>query len=695
MTLRAVLFGLLGAAFVCGVGYYNDAVMHQTAFIGNNLPISVYGLLILFLIIINPLLFAISKKLGFSAKESAVVLVLTLAACCIPGSGLLRTFTTSLVMPYHLEKTVTTWQAPPPEQNLYWRHESVLKKLPPYMLAEVNKKNSNDVLGGFVQGKSVGNKNIKLSDVPWSAWTRTLAFWIPVILLLWIGLLGLSLVVHKQWAVHEQLPYPIATFANSLLSGTKYAVADIFRNRLFWIGMISVMLIHFNNYACQWPKLAPYLIPVPTFLNFSGLQTLFPVISNGGGWLFFQPRIYYTVIAFAFFLPTEVSLALGIGPVFWYLLVGTLAGYGIAANAGSPSMANFVQFGAYLGMLLVLIYTGRRYYYDVFRASLGFRTATPTDAVSVWGARVFLVGITLFVIYMSTMGKVDWQISVIFAASTVLIFLVMSRVVAETGAFFVQANFHPMFILLGLFGAGALGPETILLVMMFTTVLLIDPREAFMPFMVNSFKLLEMRKAPIGKVAFFAVLALFIGMAVGIPATLYSQYNKGANMADGWSTTSVPSMPFDQATQVEQRLQAQEQLAQASSLKGFEHFTHISIEPELLIALVIGLVLVLLFTLGRLRFTKWPIHPVLFLIWTTYPASWFAGSFLFGWVVKSLVMKYGGGTLYRNARPLMIGLIAGELCAGVMIMIFCWIYYQLFQLGMVTEPPKGFSIFPG
>ena len=36
MTIRAILLGLLGACFVCGFTYFNDAVMRQTYFVGNN-----------------------------------------------------------------------------------------------------------------------------------------------------------------------------------------------------------------------------------------------------------------------------------------------------------------------------------------------------------------------------------------------------------------------------------------------------------------------------------------------------------------------------------------------------------------------------------------------------------------------------------------------------------------------------------
>ena len=107
MTWRAVLAGLVAGAFICAFGYFNDAMMHQTMFIGSNMPISVYGGLILFVLILNPLL----KRWAFSAGELAVALALVLAMCCIPGSGLMRTFTMTLMMPQHLERSTPGWRA--------------------------------------------------------------------------------------------------------------------------------------------------------------------------------------------------------------------------------------------------------------------------------------------------------------------------------------------------------------------------------------------------------------------------------------------------------------------------------------------------------------------------------------------------------------------------------------------------------
>ncbi len=99
MTLRAVLLGFLGAAIVNGFTYFNDHVMRQSLFVSSHMPVSIYGGLILFVLLINPLIFRFIKRYAFSAKELMVIIAITLASAGIPGSSLMRNFTNSINLP--------------------------------------------------------------------------------------------------------------------------------------------------------------------------------------------------------------------------------------------------------------------------------------------------------------------------------------------------------------------------------------------------------------------------------------------------------------------------------------------------------------------------------------------------------------------------------------------------------------------
>jgi hypothetical protein len=515
-------------------------------------------------------------------------------------------------------------------------------------------------------------------------------------------MIGLALVVHRQWADHEQLPYPIATFTNSLLPNASQAISDVLRNRLFWFGMIPVLLIGVNNYAFSYYQ---KLIQIPLGVSLESLKKLFPVMARAEVPTIWAPGIVFTAFAFAYFLPSEVSLSLGIAPYVQATLIGVLVGYGISIDNGSDiayvhgkvSPTGSMVMGAYIGILLMLLYTGRHYYIGVLKSAFKIRGraraggadiaagAGGVEATSVNGARIFILSMVVLTVYLSTIGRMDWQLTVLLLGMLTAMFVVMSRIVAETGLFFVtQHYFLPVAMFMGFLGPKAFGPMPLILTFMFTLAFAPDTREALMPFLTNSFKLLDMRKVSTGKVVPAILIALLLGLAVALPVTLYFQYDQGVDKMGGWETWWVPLIPFQEMTNLQQRLAPDGGLAQAEALHGWARFAHLSPSPKMVATFAVGLALVLLFSFARLRWTKWPLHPVLFLVWFTRPGMALASSFLLGWLVKVLVTKYGGGSVYRTLKPVMIGLIAGEMAAGVVTMIIGAAYY--FVTGQM---PKG------
>jgi hypothetical protein len=672
VTRRAVLLGLLAGALICAYSYFNDSVMRQTNFVGSNMPISVYGGLILFVLLINPLL----KRWAFSAGELAVALALVLAACCIPGAGLMRTFTQSLMLPYNMERSRPGWRA-----------QGIVEMAPAHMLASPGE--GDQALNGYVRGIGSGRGLPSLREVPWRAWTGTLAFWIPMVLLLWIGLIGLALAVHRQWSEHEHLRYPLATFANALMPEAGGRWGPVLGDRLFWLGAGAVFLLYLNNYAAVW--FPQYLVAVRTTVDLTSLSSLLPTYAAGGGTRMLLPIIYFTVVGFAYLLASDVSLALGVGPFVYPWVVGALAAYGISLTAGGPYAPNpqcFMSFGAYFGILLTILYTGRHYYGQVLRRAVMVPAGSSVAAEAVWGARVCLVCASLFTVYLVAAG-LDWPLAVLFTGLIFMFYLTIGRVSAETGAIIVDPPWPPGAALWGIFGAQALGSRQVLILLLLVAVLAMDPREALMPFLVNGFKVLDMRRVNVGRPAAWCVAALVIGLAVAIPVTLAFQYDRGVNRANYWSSVQAPEMAFTGTMRVQQRLAAQGTLAAAEATTGWARLLKISPQPSSVIGFGAGLALVLAFVAARLRLPKWPLHPVLFLVWSSFPGKWLAASFLVGWAIKVLVTKYGGASWYQRLKPFMFGLIAGEMLGGLTPMVVGLVYW------LVTgQLPKVFNVLP-
>ena len=211
MTKRSILLGLFCAAAICGFTYFNDAILRQSLFVGNHMPIAVYGPLLVFLLTVNPLLAFLTRKMGtawkwlkpLSAAELSVVIALSLASCCVPYSSLLRLLSNLVILPHHYVRTEASWR---------WADAdgpsgSVLDYLPSEMKPTLDMPGT-DPLDGFVQGLRVGDAGIGVSDVPWTAWIRPLGFWLPLLVVLSIALVGLALAVHKQCLTMSTCPTP-------------------------------------------------------------------------------------------------------------------------------------------------------------------------------------------------------------------------------------------------------------------------------------------------------------------------------------------------------------------------------------------------------------------------------------------------------------------------------------------------------
>jgi len=683
LTYRSVIIGLLGVTFVCSYTYFNDWIMRQTMFVGNFMPISIYGFLVLFLAFIYPVLARLHRGLAFKPAELAVILGMVLAACAIPGSNLLRLLTPSLVMPHRFEKTEPGWQK-----------QGVKDLLPGGMLADIS-KDEETVLSGFTRGLGEGDESISIADVPWEAWTSPMIFWIPIIVSLWLAMIGLSSVVHRQWANHEHLPYPIVTFTKSLFPDEHGNRSPVFSNPIFWLGMGAVFLIHAYNYVNTW--FPDYLLgKIPLGVDFSSLAELSDTFAKGGGENFLGGffTIYFTVIAVAYFLPKDVSLSLGLGPFLWIFVSGTLATYGIGMTGwqgGWPfglTRESMMIMGAYFAMLAVLIYTGRRYYAQVFKRAFGGKGQDNIESSAVWGARVFLASMVLFVTYTAIVADLDWPIALLFGIGCVAIYLVMSRLLAETGLFFIVTTGTPVTIIWAIFGAHALGPQVMLILFMFCLVLFYDTREALMPYVINALKLADDCKQKVGKTAGAITLAVLVGLAVGIPVTLYFQYDRGVDVSS-WQVNQS-KVPFNDVIGIMQRLDVQGQLETAGQTTGLARFLEASPNGQAIITFLISAGLVILFSALRLRFVNWPLHPVMFLVWSTYAGNTFAQSFIIGWIIKTAVTKYGGAGIYQKLKPLMFGLIAGEMLGGLVPMVVSLIYY----LATGGEMPKPFTVMP-
>ena len=73
-----------------------------------------------------------------------------------------------------------------------------------------------------------------------------------------------------------------------------------------------------------------------------------------------------------------------------------------------------------------------------------------------------------------------------------------------------------------------------------------------------------------------------------------------------------------------------------------------------------GALFVLLLSFMRTRFLWWPFNPVGYALANTDTMYWLWMPFLIAWILKVLIIRYGGMGGYRRALPFFLGLALGD-----------------------------------
>jgi len=532
------------------------------------------------------------------------------------------------------------------------------------------------------------DRSIGLSDLPWTRWGPVLGLWGGLALTLGLASLCLALIVHPQWSRRELLSYPIPRFVSEMTRRDRgHGLPDIAYQRGFWIAFAMMAVLHLINGLHHWFEQLPH---IPLNLDFNPLRELFPIAGTiPDATAYFWPAIFPAVIAFTFFLNRAVSLSVGIAPLLYVILAAAWAASGaklendyLGAGGG-----NLMRFGAYLAAGILIAYSGRHYYRQVVGTALGISAAEPAGRGIKWAARGFIAACLVAIILLHQAG-LGWFLSAMCVGLILLMFLVLARIAAETGMFFIQPYWMPVGVLTALLGAPALGPTAYIILAMTSVMIVGDTRTALLPNLIHALKITDSscsrnatRPTP------WLLLMIIGGFVIAAAATLLTVYHHGIFQTDLFTREELPRMPFDHLARLTAELSAQGQLADAVHRNGRMIPDRIDLDPQILGWLFAGALLFLLTALARLRLPGWPFHPVIFLIWGTFPSARFAFSFLLGWGIKTAVIHLGGTRAFNSVMPFMVGILAGELASAI-----AWWLFGAAYTSITGQPTPNYSV---
>ncbi|MHC4982831.1 MAG: DUF6785 family protein [Planctomycetota bacterium] len=649
MTLRATILGFLLGLTIAAVGYLNDWGMKLPGVACNLVPASVFGFLVVGMLVLNPLLRFLRFR-QLSAGEWCAMLSLMLVACVIPGPGLMWQFTEILVMPHHnYDQNYKLWDA-----------YKLLDYTPPIMLVDAS-ADREKVVEGFLTG--VGKTDYPpIASVPWGAFFNTLSFWVPFLALGMVATVCLMLVLHGQWSQRERLRYPVAEFATELLEGTgENAFSSILRDRRFWFGFaVAFGILTINGLRGHWQQ----SIYIPLQFDFSAVTNKWPYLRkiHWQGTMF-RPRLFFVAIGFAYFVSSDVSFSVGISHAVFAVvyLAAVNADLKVSGHYIGGGMWDYQVFGSYLGMTIIMLYIGRRFYGSVVCSMFGLRRGEKIPGsvtLAAWGG--VLSAASIVFILCSLLG-LHWLQAILFVLFTGMLYLVLTRINVETGLIIIQPRWHVVEILVALFSFNALGPNMFIILALLSVATAVDPRSCLMPMIANSLRFSEPRRLRLGRLSGWMAFAVVAALVLGMVSTIYFQYGLGKAGQFWWA----PSVGNFSHTMLYRHLVGGKLIRETGATWYDFSWSDVRPEKDFLWAAGFGLVVVLVCSFLRLRFPWWPIHPLLFLIWGVDTVTPLCFSFLLGWLIKVCVTHFGGGGAFRKCKPFFVGLVAGELGSAV------------------------------
>ena len=617
---RALLVGTLGSlAIGAGVPYCSMVIKgaHIAAYF--NTPAAVI-LLFFWLFFANVLLGLISRRLMLNVPELALIYIMWTVATAIPLFGL-----TSFLLP-HI--TAPIYYATP--EN-HWA-EVLLPAIPDWMIVHHQFAQIQNFFEGAPRGAAI----------PWMLWLPPLVFWLPFILSLYLAMICTMVILRKQWIVNERLVFPLAQVPIAMIQDGKDGsslIKPFLRNPLMWIGFaIPAIVQSLNGLHYYFPA-----IPGTDIASWSGLR-----IPLFRGTIDLKIALSFQMLGFSYFINRDIAFGLW----FFHLLNTAQQGIFNVLGFDKPdailgSYSNYTGaiivhqgFGAIIVLVLFGLWTGRTHLGDVFRKA--FRGDAAVDdsgeilsyRAAVW---ILLGSLTFMGLWLWQSGLPAW-ITPFYLVLAFILFIGITRVVAEGGLAFI---FAPMiasdFVAAG-FGTRALGSSGIVS-LAFTYVWASDILTFVMASCANGLKLAE-------ETIHKGRRVIFWGMVIAIVATLFSSIWAILELAYRYGGINTsPHFFGPDATY------AFDNAASRMAVPEGPHWQNWGYTA-------MGGAIMGLLMLARQRFLWWPFHPLGFPISAVFGTMFF--SVFLAWLIKTVVMKYGGPSLYLKTRPIFLGLILGQ-----------------------------------
>jgi hypothetical protein len=491
--------------------------------------------------------------------------------------------------------------------------------------------------------------------VPWNVWIGPIITWTLFVgVLLWVSVC-LASILRKRWTEEERLTYPLAGMKLQLIGEPckdEGRIAEMWKNPTAIVGVVIGFLLMIS------PALHKFIPAIPAYDErwfreilgkaTSGTGGLYDSVYTLGYW-----RLNPAAVGLMFFAPLDLIFST------WFFSLIRIIRNAYYLNTKFMAAGTWNLWGVgrtnvlvgFIGLGLTYLFLMRRDLGLTVKSAFGKIDTSETDAEEAmsrrkafWGLVIGSVAILFFELFFLKMNFI-WSLLMVIAYIAISISIARLRAEAAVGwQNNIQGRYHEDFIM-PIFGLGRLG-ENSLMGLSFIGAWGASSNGSVTAMTLEGFRMADeaniKRSSVVKGMVAFGILGVLSAWFFALPYF----YEYGANLAPGGTAMRWGPRGF-------------------TFLSRFNSASSLKPEPLQQIHSVITLGGVFVLSLLRARFIWWPFHPIGFLIGDSVLGmdSYQAAAFL-AWVIKFLVMRWGGNAWYKKVSPFFYGLIGGSMLAG-------------------------------
>ncbi|MEC7842634.1 MAG: DUF6785 family protein [Candidatus Latescibacterota bacterium] len=561
----------------------------------------------------NTFLAAMGQDLALNRSELIVVYIMLIIVASLATMGLCETILPAITGIFYYANPENNWA------------ELLFPHLPTEILLNDGNENT-DFYEGFAT---------KTYQIPWEIWLRPMFMWAIFLLAMYVTMISVTVILRRQWMDRERLSYPLVQAAQAMIRGEREdkLVNPFFKSKAMWAGAAIPIVVGvckgLNFYLAGWPVITT--------------AWSFPI-----GWgQSINMTLSFAVIGFSYLIGPDIAMG-----IWGFALLNkfermAFVSQGITKqqdvwSVSVTELLNYQGLGALIVFVGLGLWVGREHLFQVGRKFLGMDSElSDDDEIMSYRAAVLgaLVGGLVMTGWLTYLNTPLWA-SFLFVVVLMAVYTGLSRVVAEAGvAAIISPMTAPDFIVYGL-GPGLLGASGITTIS-FTYIFAADIRVFLMGLCATGLKLIEGMDKRSRRHVFWAILiAIFLGITGSLYTVMELSYRDGGINSSGWFFHGMPNIIYKTA-------------AKGMELEGV-YWPGLSF-------LGMGGIGMLVLTWVRQRFLWWPLHPIGFPIMASWVVDWMWFSVFFAWLIKIIVLKYGGASLFARSRQFFLGMIAGRM----------------------------------